>query len=50
MSEHTQTTQKRSINKASGHKVPVKDSSIKLPHHDNTTTVFEPTSKVAVLG
>ena len=50
MSEQAPAEQKSSTNQTSVQKAPVRDSNIKLPRNKNTTTVFEPASKVAVLG
>ncbi|MEJ2310177.1 MAG: hypothetical protein P8Z31_07775 [Gammaproteobacteria bacterium] len=50
MSEQAPAEQKSSTNQTIVQKAPVRDSNIKLPRNKNTTTVFEPASKVAVLG
>jgi hypothetical protein len=50
MSQQASPAQKTSMNSSSGIKSSSKDSQIKLPEKKNIRTIFEPASKVAVLG
>jgi hypothetical protein len=50
MSEQTTSAQTTSIKRPGGVKVSGKDSQLKLPANRNIKSVFEPASKIAVLG
>ena len=50
MSQQASSAQKASMNSSNGIKTSSKDSQIKLPENKNIRTMFEPASKVAVLG
>jgi hypothetical protein len=50
MSQQASPAQKTSMNRSSDNKTSSKDSQIKLPENKNIRTIFEPASKVAVLG
>ena len=50
MSQQASPAQKTSMSRSNGISSLSKDSKIKLPENKNTRTIFEPASKVAVLG
>lgn len=50
MSQQASPAQKASMKSSNGTKTSGKDSQIKLPENKNIRTMFEPASKVAVLG
>jgi hypothetical protein len=50
MSQQASPAQKTSMKSSGGIKTSSKDSQIKLPEKKNIRTIFEPASKVAVLG
>jgi len=50
MSQQAKSAQTTSIKRSGGIKSPGKDSQLKLPSSRNIKSVFEPASKVAVLG
>ncbi len=50
MSQQASPAQKTAMSHSNGIKTLSKDSQIKLPENRNIRTIFEPSSKVAVLG
>jgi hypothetical protein len=50
MSQQASPAQKTPMSSSKGIKIVSKDSQIKLPENKNIRTIFEPTSKIAVLG
>jgi hypothetical protein len=50
MSKQASSAQNSSMNRSNSAGTSIKDSQIKLPEKKNIRTIFEPASKVAVLG